>query len=234
MEKITSIIFLLLILIGCENPDKAKSFVKYVDYSGMMLTNLNTVSLPDSQVVLDLGSLCFAGDKLRYSRYGSHYNDSNWYFKNDCFEVTHGCKTLRNYLDSVPERIKSVWIDTLLLNSNEIKSIPVWLYQKKIKHLDLTYNKIKETLIPKDCSVESIDLRHNLFNEMPSGVFECKKLKRLYLDKNLKKHKVETDTILVHGKTLIFGYGIGDVSPMEGFLMLNKSQWPKAIQLEEW
>lgn len=231
MEKITSVFFALFILIGCENFDKSKSFVKYVDYSGMMLPNLNTVCLPDSQVVLDLGSICIAGDKLRYSQYGSHYNDSNWYFKNDCH---HETETHRNYLDSVPEKIKNVWVDTLILNTNEIESVPTWLYQKNIKHLDLTYNKIKKALIPRDCSVESIDFRHNLLEEMPMGVFECKKLKRLYLDKNLKKHKVKTDTILVHGKTLVFGYGIGDVSPMEGLLMLNKSQWPKAVQLEEW
>ena len=234
MEKIISVFFAFSLLLGCENPDSSKSFVRYVDYSGMMLSNLNTVSIPDSQIVLDLGKLCVGENKLRYSHHGKHRNDTLQYFKNTCFEVTHGCETLRNYLDSVPEKIKNAMIDTLLLNSNEIKYVPPWLCQKNIKHIDLSNNKIQDFSIPQDCFVESIDLRQNHLSEIPNGIFECKTLKRLYLDKNLKKHKVKTDTILVYGKTLVFGNGMGDLSLEEFLNRPRGSQYPNAIQLEEW
>lgn len=233
MGKIISILFVLIIVVGCENSEQ-KSFVKYVDYSGMMLKNLNTVSIPDSQIVLDLGQLCVAENKLRYSHHGKHRKNSQQYFKNSCFEVSHGCETLRNYLDSVPEKIKNVWVDSLLLNSNEIKNVPQWLFQKKIKHIDLSNNKLQDFSIPQDCYIESIDLRQNRFSEIPKGIFGCKTLKRLYLDKTLKKYKVKSDTIIVHGKTLVFGDGMGDLTLEELVNSPRGSQYPNAIQLEEW
>ncbi len=237
MERITNFLFLILLafLFGCNDSTNQKSFVKYVDYSGMMLTNLNTVSIPDSQVVLDLGQVCFLGDYLRYSRHSQNHQDSNQYYKNECLD--DNTLVLRNHLDSVSEKIRNIKVDSLLMESNEIKEIPNWLLKKNIKHLDLSYNKISKVLIPKDCNVESLDLRFNPITEMPEGTFECDHLKRLYLNPNLKKHDVKSDTILVYGKILVFGLGTGDLSDMsiaDISYRSSRNLWPKAVKLEKW
>lgn len=229
MVKIFSFFSVVLFfLFGCEKTIEKKSFQKYVDYSGMLMTSLRNVYLPDSLMLLNLGALCYDPQTgLRYEKYG----DLDTNRKN---EYRHA-KEYLNYFDSVPEKIKDIWVDSLLLNSNKIRDIPNWLLRKKIKHLDLSSNNIKSVSVPENCFVESIDLRENPLTEMPKGLFECEYLKTIYLDKYLKKHSVDSDTILVHGKRLVFGEGFGNVTDVDELLeRMQKNQYPKAVQLNEW
>ena len=226
MEKIISL--LMLLLVGCEYTLENKTaFQRYVDYSGMMIENTNTIFFPDSQNVLDLGAVCIASDRKKYS----NNHKEIIYFKNPCF---HGTELFRNYLDSVPSQIKTIWVDSLILNTNEIRCVPSWLLKKNIKYLDLSSNKIQDVIMPSECMVETIDLRENPLVELPKGIFKCSRLKVLYLDKKLKKYNVKTDTIVVHGKKLIFGDGWGDFCIDELYELRHDSHFPKAVYLDEW
>ena len=192
------------------------------------MTSLKNVYLPDSVMFLNLGALCYDPQTgKRYEKYGElDANTRNGY---------HQAKEYRNYFESIPERIKDIGVDSLLLNSNKIHDVPKWLLEKKIKHLDLSSNNIKDISVPENCMVESIDLRENILTEIPNGFFECDFLKTIYLDKYLKKHSVESDTILVYGKKMVFGEGFGNVTDVdELFERMQKNQYPKAVQLNEW
>lgn len=229
MAKIISYgLILVCVLVGCEKSIEKKSFQEYVDYSGMLMTSLKNVYLPDSLMFLNLGALCYdIHTGKRYEKYGElDTNLRNGY---------HRAKEYRNYFESVPEEIKKIDVDSLLLNTNEIQNVPEWLFRKKMKYLDLSSNKILDFSIPKDCLVESINLRENLLKELPKGIFDCKVLKTIYLDKSLKKHSVKSDTILVYGKKIVFGMGFGDVADINELIeRMQKNQYPKAVQLNEW
>lgn len=231
MGKIINSIIIFCVFLGCDNSRERKRFQEYVDYSGMMISDLNTVSLSDSQIVLDLGAVCIDSSRIRYE-YGGDNSPS--YFKHPCY---HGTEIYRNYLKIIPSQIMNISVDSLLLNLNEIEDVPDWILKKKIKYLDLSSNKIKKISIPKDCLVESINLRDNMIKELPSDFFECPNLKTVYLDKATKKYPVNSDTILVYGKTLVFGNGLDFIERMEDMLYmltLGKENYPKAVRLEKW
>ena len=219
---------LFFFLLGCDCSIKEKTFQKYVDYSGMMLTGLNTVFIPDSQILLNLGALCYDPQTgRRYEKYGEQNSNS----RNRYLQAAE----YRNYLNSVPLKIKDIWVDSLLLNSNGIRDIPDWLLRKKIKYLDLSSNKIQNLSIPKNCFLEAIDLRKNMLTEIPDGIFECEQLKTIYLDKSLKKHLVKSDTIIVYGKKLVFGEGLGEEDNLNELLEnIKYNRYPQAIHLEKW
>ena len=224
---IIDLIFIFLFfLVGCYDSAEKKSFQKYVDYSGMKMVDLKTVFIPDSQVVLDLGAICIDSyTQMRYNRQGEV--DTR---KHPCFRIDN----IRNYFESVPEQLKKAHIDSLLLNANNIQTIPEWLLKKELKHLDLASNKIQNISIPKECGVESIDLRGNLLTKLPEGTFQCEKLKILYLDKSLKKHSVVSDTIIVHSKKMIFGKGYGEIDFLEKLKAKQNNQYPKAVYIDKW
>lgn len=229
MAKIINFMSILFFfLLGCDCSIQEKKFQKYVDYSGMMLTDLSTVFIPDSQVILNLGALCYDPQTgRRYQKYGElNSNSKNRYLQ---------APEYRNYLNSVPLKIKDIWVDSLLLNTNEISDVPNWLLRKKMMYLDLSSNKIQNLSIPKNCYIESIDLRKNMLAEIPDGFFECEQLKTIYLDKSLKKHLVKSDTIIIHGKKLVFGEGLGEEDNLIQLLKnIEQNRYPRAIHLEKW
>ena len=224
---IYSLFVFLLIFVGCSNQTEEISFQRYVDYSGMMIDDLKTYFLPDSLIVLNLGAICIDSyTQLRYNKWNEEDSRSH-----PCFRM----KDVRNYFDSVPVQLQKCKVDSLLLNTNEIHDVPNWLLKKKLKHLDLSANKIQSVSIPEDCQVESIDLRENQLSDLPDGTFQCEKLKVLYLDKSLKKHSVLSDTILVQEKRLVFDKGVGELDLLERLkARFEDGHFPYAIRLEQW
>ena len=126
-------------LLGCDNSIERKRFQEYVDYSGMMISDLNTVSLSDSQIVLDLGAVCIDSSRIRYE-YGGENSPS--YFKHPCY---HGTEIYRNYLKIIPTQIMNISVDSLLLNLNEIEDVPDWILKKKMRLLQFVWRGWEES-----------------------------------------------------------------------------------------
>lgn len=178
INELTFLCILFMLLISCEEND-----VQYdhVVYSGLGISDLKTVVMPKRASLLDLGARCydFADHRpsmvnhlvLRFNKMQSCGSESF---------------VAKNFFEKVPEQLNDVTLDTLLLDHNRLTLLPVWVFGKKLKHLDISFNSLSDNLTVgmanDECMLESVNISGNKFNRLPDEIMSCNSLKAVIVD----------------------------------------------------